>query len=188
MSKKKQKIVIAVLLALVLVAFFMRDSRLVAQWRFAGDAHVPKLNSNFADLPKVVSSKNQKIGKIVRGLPHNFNDEDEFVRDLWNSENVSIHGYRFYKEPLQSTPEFESILHSVMTSQKSFRPYGGPKMCGGYHADFAAQFEDSWFLVCLGCHEILCYSKKAQLICEFDKTAYQSLSTAWSELNKGRNE
>ncbi|MEO7676825.1 MAG: hypothetical protein ABIV39_08705 [Verrucomicrobiota bacterium] len=100
-----------------------------------------------------------KIGKVLKGLPHNYFNEKKFVHELWNSSNISIHGYRFYKTPLESNKEFESVLYSLMTDQKSFTPYLGPKLCGGYHADFAVQFDDFWYLVCLGCHEVLLFQK-----------------------------
>ena len=58
-------------------------------------------------------------------------------------------------------------------------------MCGGYHADFAVRRESGgeskWFLVCLGCGEVLIYSKDKELVCDLEREAAQRLAEAWKD-------
>ncbi len=185
MLRRIAKIVVIVLLALVAVAFLFRDSRLAAQIRFAGSPHVPSIDADYRRLSDVVPSKAASIINVFPGLPHNYWGEEAFIRELWNSENQPIHGYRFYSKPLSFSEEFRRVVHDLFTEEKTFVPYRGPKKCGGYHADFAVLLDDAgehyWFLVCLGCHEVLCFTDQAELICELDSAAYKKLSTAWKK-------
>lgn len=185
MRKRSLKIIVGTFLVLAVITFVMRDSRLVAQWRFAGGAHIPSVNENFSTLPKVIPAQSIPLSLLLRGLPHPFTDEKEYVRELWNSPNVSVHGYRFYKEPVAVSPEFREVLTAILPNAAAFTPYTGPKLCNGYHADFAAQFQKSgrthWVLVCFGCGEVLMYSDRDALICELRPSAYKALYKAWKK-------
>ncbi len=192
MLRRIAKILAVVLAILGLAAFLFRDSRLAAQIRFADNAHVPSVDADFSKLHHVTPPKSAKVTEAYPGLPHNFVDDEAFVRELWNSDNRSIHGYRFYSKPLALSADFKLVIHDLFTAEDTFTPYGGPKMCGGYHADFAVRLEDSgrdsWFLVCLGCHEILCFTEGVELICELKPDAYKKLLDAWriQELGDGK--
>jgi hypothetical protein len=41
--------------------------------------------------------------------------------------------------------------------------------------------ESTWFLVCLGCGEVLIYSKDKELICDLEREAAKRLSEAWMD-------
>lgn len=79
----------------------------------------------------------------------------------------------------------QTTIVDVLSRTKSYRPYSGPKACGGYHADFAVRLESggesAWFLVCLGCGEVLIYSKDGELICELDREAERRIEEAWKD-------
>jgi hypothetical protein len=119
------------------------------------------------------------------GLPHPFHEDEEFVHKLWTTSNYPIHGYRFYKKPADPSAAVERTLLEILTKKESFRGYRGPKMCGGYHADFAVRLESAGkstlFLVCLGCGEVLIYSEDKDLICELNPEAEESLEHAWKD-------
>ena len=185
MFRRVAKVLAVVLLVLCVAAFLLRDSRLAAQFRFAGDAHLPSVDADFANLAQVVPSKSASIKGTFRGLPHNYAEEEAFVDELWNSDNRAIHGYRFYSAPMRISSELKDALHRLLTEESTFTPYGGPKLCGGYHADFAVLFDDAgqhhWFLVCFGCHEVLCFTKGTELICDLDSRAYKTLIAAWKK-------
>lgn len=79
------------------------------------------------------------------------------------------------------------VIQETLLDPGSFRPYSGPKLCGGYHADFAACLRASdgteyWFLVCFGCHEVLCFSGSHELHCEMESDAMVSLEQAWESI------
>jgi hypothetical protein len=185
MLRRISKIIAIVLILLGVAAFLLRDSRLAAQIRFAGNAHVPSVDADFGNLQKVLPSKSATIVEAFLGLPHNFADTDDFIQELWHSDNRSIHGYRFYSDPIALTDELKQVIHGLFTVQGAFTPYGGPKLCGGYHADFAVRCYDAgqqyWFLVCLGCHEVLCFTKGEELIIELESNAHKGLVAAWKK-------
>ena len=185
MGKWRRKIIYALAILLVIAAALAWDGRAVAHVRFAGDAHRPSLNHDFSRLATVLPGGTPALTELYRGLPHPFHDRETFARELWTTSNRSIHGYRFYKQPGSPSAAVRSTMVDVLSKKKSFRAYGGPKMCGGYHADFAVKLEDggnsTWFLVCLGCGEVLIYSKGKELICEFEKEAELGLKEAWKD-------
>jgi hypothetical protein len=183
MLRRIAKILTILLILIGVAAFLLRDSRIAAQIRFAGNAHVPSVDADFTNLSKVLPPKTASVVEAFPGLPHNHGDSEAFVQELWGSDNQSIHGYRFYSEPLKLSSEFKQVVHDLLTDPSTFTAYGGPKLCGGYHADFAVQFDSSgqqyWFLVCFGCHEVLCFSKGEELISDLDSDAVKALYAAW---------
>lgn len=169
---------------LLIVALLVWDGRTVAMIRFMGIAHRPSLNHEFENLEELLPGE-PVLAEMRGGLPHPFHDKSEFARELWKSSNQSIHGYRFYQRPERPSAAVVAVLVGVLADKRSFVAYGGPKMCGGYHADFAVRLEScgesNWFLVCLGCEEVLIYSKDKELICDLEREAAQKLSEAWMD-------
>ena len=171
-------------LLLLIVALLAWDGRPLAMIRFIGTAHRPSLNPDFERLEELLPV-DPVFAELHGGLPHPFHDKGEFLRELWKSSNHSIHGYRFYDRPETPSAAVVAELVGVLADRRSFVAYGGPKMCGGYHADFAVRLdsggESTWFLVCLGCGEVLLYSKDRELICDLEPVAETRLREAWSE-------
>lgn len=183
MLRKVVKIAVTVILVLGVALLLLWDSRLGVQLRFAGFAHLPSVDSDYGNIAEIVPSKESQVVEMFGGLPHNYSDREAFADELWNSENHSIHGYRFYSTPVKFSEDFRRIALEVFTEESTFTPYAGPKLCGGYHADFAVRLDDHgqrhWFLVCFGCHEVLCFTKGAELISDLHPAAYKKLRSAW---------
>jgi hypothetical protein len=171
-------------LLLLIVALLVWDGRALAMVRFMGNAHRPSLDSDFQLLEELLPAR-PVLAEMHAGLPHPYHEKDEFFHELWDGGNLSIHGYRFYRQPEKSSPAVAATFADVLSDRRSFTPYAGPKMCGGYHADFAVRLESrgesTWFLVCLGCGEVLIYSKDRELICDLEPVAETRLREAWSE-------
>lgn len=171
-------------LLLMIAALLAWDGRTVAMIRFMGSAHRPSLDSDFERLGELLPAGPVLAG-MHAGLPHPYHEKDEFFHELWKGGNQSIHGYRFYKRPEKPSAAVAATFAEVLADSQSFRSYAGPKMCGGYHADFAVRLESggesTWFLVCLGCGEVLIYSKDRELICDLEPVAETRLRDAWSE-------
>lgn len=168
----------------MIVALLAWDGRALAMIRFMGIAHRPSLNPEFERLEELLPADPVFV-ELHGGLPHPFHDKSEFARELWKSRNQSIHGYRFYQRPETPSAAVAAAFTEVLANRDSFTPYAGPKMCGGYHADFAVRLgsrgESTWFLVCLGCGEVLLYSKDRNLVCDLEPIAETRLREAWSE-------
>lgn len=171
-------------MVLLMIALLAWDGRTFAMLRFVGNAHQPSLNSDFERLEKLLPVE-PVFAELHAGLPHPFFDKDEFVHDLWKTSNHSVQGYRFYKRSETPSSEVVATFLDVLADKRSFTGYAGPKMCGGYHADFAVKLESGGeaarFLVCLGCGEVLIYSNDLGLICDLEPVAENRLRDAWSE-------
>lgn len=170
---------------LLIATLLVWDGRTVAMIRFAGNVHKPGLDSDFKQLDELLPRPGAVLAEMYVGLPHPYFDKEEFVRELWSQPNRSIKEYRFERQPATPSEVVKSAFVEVLSARESFHAYQGPKLCGGYHADFAVKVESggvaTWFLVCLGCGEVLIYSKDKELICELEPVAETRLREAWSE-------
>lgn len=185
MTKRKRRFLIITLILAALTAWLAWDGRVVAQVRFAGGPHVPSFAKDYKRLPALLPPGESTIKQIYRGLPHPYGDKEAFIRDLWHTPNRSILGYRFYDKPETLAPHLSKAIASILSHPNSYHEYGGPKLCGGYHADFAVLLggdgKQRWLLVCLGCDEVLIRSDDGELICELEPIAHSLLRDAWHE-------
>lgn len=185
MTKRKRRFLIIALFLAALVAWLAWDGRVAAQVRFAGTTHTPSFAKDYTRLPALLPAGECAIYQIHRGLPHPYSEKKDFVRELWLSSNRSILGYRFYDRQEKLAPHLSERIASILARPDSYHPYIGPKMCGGYHADFAVMLggdgKQRWILVCLGCGEVLIRSDDGELICELEPVAETLLSDAWGE-------
>ncbi|MCW1886516.1 hypothetical protein OKA04_17390 [Luteolibacter flavescens] len=169
----------------LLAAILLIDGRVVALLRFAGTAHQPSFDRDFRQLETLLPAGDPEIQEVYQGLAHPYGNKDAFVRQLWESPNRSILGYRFHEQQEMLAPDLKEKMARVLSRQDSFTPYGGPKMCGGYHADFAVKLggdgQVRWMLVCLGCGEVLIKSDDGEVICDLSPLAEVLLSEIWSE-------
>lgn len=169
----------------LLCALLAVDGRMAAMIRFTNQAHVPGLNDDFKLLPELLPRGGAVLTELAAGLPHPYAEPKDFVLDLWLKRNRSIKGYRFYRQTAGPTEPVRAVMVDLLSQQGSFSPYIGPKLCGGYHADFAAKLEFGgkhvWMLVCLGCKEVLIYSDGKELICEVRREVAEKLADAWRD-------
>jgi hypothetical protein len=169
----------------LLSALLAVDGRMAAMIRFTNQAHVPGLNDDFKLLPELLPRSGAVLTELAAGLPHPYGEPKDFVRDLWLKQNRSIKGYRFYKRQADPTEPVRAVMVNLLSQEGSFSPYTGPKLCGGYHADFAAKLEFGgkhvWLLVCLGCEEVLIFSEGKELICEVRREVAEKLADAWRD-------
>lgn len=184
LRNRKRRRIIVLLLLIGLIGGYVAP-RLVTTVRFFGTAHEPSVDGEFTDFENLLPEPDSTPIKFHAGLPHNFFDKSSFIRAVWLSRTKNFHGYRFFSKKWLPSGEFTDVVAQVLTDPKSFRAYRGPKLCGGYHADFLAQFETSQgkhtFLVCLGCHEVIVVSSRGSKIVELSTQSYDILFAAWKE-------
>jgi hypothetical protein len=170
-------------ITLLLIFSLYAIPRLWTTARFSGQAHVPSLDGEFPRISSLLPSADGRLISFHRGLPHNYFDSLDFLHAVWLSPTWSYHGYCFEFSEWSPSPEFRTLVHSAFTQKHSFKQYGGPKLCGGYHADFLAEFTTSTgttqFMVCLGCHEVLVFAPSGSGIVELSRDAYDALLKAW---------
>ncbi len=183
MKRRLVRLSLGLLLAIALALTAAWNTRLGADLRFTGRAHIPSVDADFSRLPRVAPGTGAKLVQVLRGLPHPFQAPEEFRRELWNAPNRQVAGYRFHDKPARLAPETLATLAKHLTAPSSFLPYTGPKLCGGYHADFAAEFNETGetvqVLVCLGCHEAILVSPNGSLITDLAQPAYRDIRVAW---------
>lgn len=183
--KRRGKLVWIVSVLVLLAGILLLDGRIVAQLRFSGIAHQPSFERDFSRLPTLLPTGKSAVNQIYRGLAHPYGDQEEFVRQLWRTPNRSILGYRFRKEQENLSEDHKQRLAQILSRPDSFHPYLGPKLCGGYHADFAVMLggdgKERWMLVCLGCGEVLIRSDDGEVICDLEPLAETLLEEIWSE-------
>ena len=169
----------------LLAAILLWDGRIVAQVRFLGNAHQPSFERNFSRLTVLLPAREAAVHQIYRGLAHPYHDKEEFTRQLWRTPNRSILGYRFNEEQEHLSDDLKQRMARILSQPDSYHRYLGPKMCGGYHADFAVQLggdgKERWMLVCLGCGEVLIRGDDGEVICDLEPLAEMLLREIWSE-------
>ena len=116
--------------------------------------------------PFSIAAKHACIFTLYEGLPHQFWDSKKLEEELANKRTIRITQFEFpfYARPLSVSSEDIEALRQLATSSGSFLSYGGPKLCGGYHPDYALAWSDgtstSYLLICFGCHEMFFYDGK----------------------------
>lgn len=185
MKKWRWKILGLALLALAVSPWLFPDSRLGALRHIGGLSSLSGYDSDFSDLPAVLPPPTATLVSIYAGLPHPNQDIKRYTTELASARNIAIHGHRFYADPIKAPDALRLLLPEVLTNPATYEAYAGPKLCGGYHPDFAVELEADGkrheFLVCLGCGEILIYANGKELHCDLQKDAFHRLARAWND-------
>jgi hypothetical protein len=94
---------------------------------------------------------------LYEGLPHAMFESDAMESERRSKPVKELHGYWFYKEPLAPSAEDVKRLTQVLSDPAAFAPFSGEKKCGGFHPDYAVEWQkDSSAyraLICFGCDE-----------------------------------
>lgn len=94
---------------------------------------------------------------VYEGLPHQAHEKELIAREIVRKDTTRLHGYPFYT-PARPAKQAAG-LRRVLGSADSYKVYGGPKTCGGFHPDYAVSWNDGaksyQLLVCFGCGEVL---------------------------------
>ena len=82
-------------------------------------------------------------------------------------------------------------LVDALSADGGIVEWGGMKLCGGYHPDYAIRWIDSTgesfeALVCFGCHEIKLYGDGMQLYADLGKETFERLKTTLSRYGENR--
>ena len=96
---------------------------------------------------------------MLKGLPHPFEEKRAFSEELDSKPVRDILGSFFYQELHPLNVDDQAAIRSALADPRTFLP--GPvtmKLCGGFHADFAVEFQHDGevgaALICFGCSEI----------------------------------
>ena len=141
-----------------------RDARQLAE--FAGGVG-PKLGA-------IVSA--EKL-VIYEGLPH------QSLTELVDAERKAkktlvLDGFDFYAEQITPTPKDAWLLRELASKFETYRPYGGPKFCGGYHPDWCLEWGEGKsvqrLFLCFGCHEAKFDGGAKPVMADLPKKSYEA--------------
>jgi hypothetical protein len=110
--------------------------------------------------PKTFTSAISSAEKtsLYEGLPHQGFESEKLEAERRSKPVVELHGYPFYKEPLELRAEDAKRLTEILGDPATFKPFEGEKKCGGFHPDYAAEWQRSdgqyRALICFGCDEV----------------------------------
>ena len=143
------------------------------------DPATAKIRATFKEMPKVQNLlKGATTMVLFEGLPHPGWEKKKLEAELLRKETVKQHGFDFYKTPNKVTNEDVKALWKICLNKDSFRPYYGPKVCGGYHPDYSLHWANGKDTVevqiCFGCGEMKAFFNEQLVHCDMTKFSEQS--------------
>ena len=127
---------------------------------------------------------------LYEGLPHQYWEAEQLAQEQANKETVTLHGFPFYRVPLEISAEDAGKLKSLLESESSFLQWCGEKKCGGFHPDYCAEFHAGSAvyraLICFGCSETKVYGPDKSLRCDIQKEAEKQLEEVLKKYRKNR--
>ena len=116
---------------------------------------------------------------LYEGLPSDFDFPDEYEFEKNNRKTVEFQKNLFYVTPITVRPPDIENLKQIFADKSTFVPYGGPKACGGFHADFDLEWKTPsgpiHTLICFTCHEMASELKGKKVLCDISNTGYAKL-------------
>lgn len=152
-----------------------------------------KAQADFEAYQKIAKRLNRDQFTLYEGLPHPMFENERFKQERQREDILEIDDEWFYHTPLQfDDARFSSTLPKLLLEPERYLPYSGPKLCGGFHADYDVVLQDDQdetechFQLCFGCHEVkMVYGDEVYLLDMKDDTAKQ-LRSLLEGLNKNR--
>lgn len=94
---------------------------------------------------------------LYEGLPHQMFERAVLEHELKSKPTIRLHDYPFYSQPLSVSVEDAKRLREILSHRKTFESFAVEKKCGGFHPDWAIEFQSDSrryrALLCFGCGE-----------------------------------
>ena len=95
---------------------------------------------------------------LHEGLPHQMFEPQSLAQELATKETVKWGGFPFYAPRIDPSAPDARRLRDLLSADSSFKPYSGPKKCGGFHPDWLVEAGTgdgaTRALLCFGCSEV----------------------------------
>jgi hypothetical protein len=95
---------------------------------------------------------------LYEGLPHPMFESRLLEKERQTKAVQELNGYPFYQEPLALTKEDAKHLSEILGNPATYQPFRGEKKCGGFHPDYAVEWQVSAgqyrALICFHCSEV----------------------------------
>jgi len=93
--------------------------------------------------------------RVYEGLPHQLFESESLEREIARDDVIQLGDFPFYSPPSKST----AAIAKFLSDDSNFDLFRGEKRCGGFHPDYAVEWQYGENLVCaqicFGCHEVL---------------------------------
>jgi hypothetical protein len=126
---------------------------------------------------------------LYEGLPHQ-NERQLLEQEQRDKKIVEFDKFPFYAETMMPRPTDADRLREIGSDYRSFRPYGGPKFCGGYHPDWGMEWtvdkQVYRLFICLGCHEGHFIGPESDLWVDLEETTWESFVDLFATYRKNR--
>ena len=152
-----------------------------------------EIRASFKKLSRLIGSLDSGAKlEIYRGIPRGKFFEVEEALGSGNDGHkryIRRYGAFFYSQA--EVPERNDVkeLLAMVKNPQSFRRFGGFKLCGGFHPNFALVWTKDETAgeihVCLTCHEIKLFQSRLEIYCEMDDDAYQQFLQLGKDLKVG---
>jgi hypothetical protein len=126
---------------------------------------------------KLLAAANTMI--VWQGLPSRSGNWNRYAEAKQTPHHL-IAGELFYLKPVTVSAKHHADLNRLVRANDVFKPYGGYKFCGGFHADYAIEWKRdderlAVVLICLTCHETLIVLPKEQVQTDLTNEGYNAL-------------
>jgi hypothetical protein len=186
--KRRYKLILAAAV-LAIIPIFMYSGRIYTIATLSGRANVPSGSADFSAFVKCLAVTDVNEVAYFYGLPHPYWHADAFTTSVMLDDYISVVGYPFYSAAINTQSNDLTEVVSKVIDARSYLQYGGPSLCGGYHADLAVRVDHkngrSWFLFCFGCHEIILVNESGDsYIAEISDPLYSYMHSFFKGLPK----
>lgn len=146
--------------------------------------------ANRKDLVATISGATKHT--LHEGMPHQYWEAKELAKEKKEKKFVEMRGFGFYADKPTLTAEDAKQLTKLLSAEGSLTKWLGPKKCGGFHPDYAVDFNDGkqtvTALICFGCQEVRLYGAKTDLYCDINLKLKDEIATMLKPYAKNRPE
>jgi hypothetical protein len=119
---------------------------------------------------------------VYEGLPHPAKLRELAEREMKRKAIIKIAGHSFYTPAILAKEQDK--LKKLLGAPTSIALHKGPKLCGGFHPDYAIVWESGGktyqVLICYGCHEVCLLEGKRKLWYDLEEGPYSEFREALS--------
>ena len=141
--------------------------------------HLLNLSSDFQEIPGVLPPPSEPTS-AHEGMPDPLSPRGLPRAEVLFKPRKTFHGHIF--RPEKQRGERIRNIGKVLSERRSYEPWSGHKMCGGFHADYYLAWDvnsKKWeAMVCMGCREAILYHAGKSLRCDLSRDAVTRIQTA----------
>ena len=135
---------------------------------------IQERKDSFDHLPLFLEAAKQSNAiELVEGLPRLRSKIDKV------EEIFQVHGHGFYRRIVKVSANDKSRIKEILSDGTTFRPYEGPKLCGGFNPDFCIGLKGkegtSQYLISFWCTEVKAYKGQLELYVELSDKGHVAL-------------